>query len=1312
MNEKEYKYDVFISYSSRDQIIADGVLNYLEKNKIRCFIAYRDIPKGLDWAKFIPGALRGSRMMLVIFSKNFNDSEQTDNEISIAAKRHIPMLVFRITDDDFNGSKEYHLTKSNWIEAFPEPEKLFGDLHRNICYLLGIKDGAGQVQRTESIVTATSEAPGDDLIRKGLTMFYSEDGDKEMAVYYFRKAAKMGNATGEYMVGEAYFLGCGMENSWEDAFRHYSIAASKGNTNAMTQLARMHRYGIGREHNTMKAMELYIKAANGGNGIAMKELGKVFRTGELGVIDEERSREYYEQAFDTLYDRALGDNDPVAQQALGNSYMDGEGVKKSYSQAVKMFQRAAKNNYPPSFNTLSICYSEGWGVEKDMQKAFELQLKGARMGLPIAMSNTSKNYCFGDGVEKDEKKYKEWRDRAAECGNITAQTSVGIDYYTGEIEEKNLDKAKKWLEKAIASGAFDARVLLGSMYENDEIEDPNGMGKAFELYKQAAIGGNVWAMRCLATCYFDGNGTEQDYGKAAYWYEKVAEIYENMVANDEDTYISQNGAGIYTTCLFNQQDTELFAECFANLAEIYRNGDGGIEADSLKADKWKKVSQMLRGEIENVEQSNDTKELENAAKKGNADALDRLLSIYEGSGNKEKIRQWANYAIENKMAVSKRDLMTGVDHVELVLTSNDIEDHKKITDYLKLLFKSAKDGGNYMNCYSLYNALCREHKQGNIALTEEERFFIREDANKLVEDIYFPGYLRKRQEHFDILFPDYAPEKIINGDFSNPRDFILFYAEHTTNKADLCISNIGLEKMVEPLRDDISYNAVVRAQNGHTVNCGEAGRAINDFKTAYDKICKANPAISKVHIDDYSFDMLVPIAMPEQMLRWSQQMLKALISVRSMFGNKWSNVVSKLTDHDALLDIAEVEQNEDLQLMLVAYVEYFFDYEGFCIYAKRLMLIHLDKNYQALADELNAYARRLENNNIAHNLPQFTIDNIPQDVFADDDNNDEDQASSCENGGEDEEALQDLSESKPEQELSADEMYTIGNHYFEGTHGKPQDFTKAAEWFRKAGEKGHAAALNDYGYCLYCGKGVEKNTDEAFRMYMMAAEKGDAVAQSNVGSMYLYGTGCQRDYDKAVEWLRKSVAQNNARAMFLLGGCYYFGEGVPVDIGMAKQLFRQSADLGYEHAKEKLKELEAADREKFHIVEENGLYGFADGNNQQVLECQWSKVKDFKDDVALVWEGKKMGAINAKGNYYFSCNVKCKDASYLGHGVIKVFDDPLYYVYDLNGESDGTSFDSMGDAFENGYVKAVKYRIFGKNKSGKIDTKGNFIEDA
>ncbi|MFP4660789.1 MAG: TIR domain-containing protein [Halanaerobiales bacterium] len=36
-------HDVFISYSTRDKHVADAVCNALEYNKIRCWIAPRDI---------------------------------------------------------------------------------------------------------------------------------------------------------------------------------------------------------------------------------------------------------------------------------------------------------------------------------------------------------------------------------------------------------------------------------------------------------------------------------------------------------------------------------------------------------------------------------------------------------------------------------------------------------------------------------------------------------------------------------------------------------------------------------------------------------------------------------------------------------------------------------------------------------------------------------------------------------------------------------------------------------------------------------------------------------------------------------------------------------------------------------------------------------------------------------------------------------------------------------------------------------------------------------------------------------------------
>ena len=138
------QYDVFISYSSVDQKIAEGVCAYLEQHGIRCFVAYRDIPRGVVWAGAIVEALEHSRLMLVLFSKHFNDSRQVDREIELAAEQGMPILTFRLSNDDFTGAKKYYLKNLNWIDAFPNPERSFGSLKDYIVGLLEYKDSPPQ----------------------------------------------------------------------------------------------------------------------------------------------------------------------------------------------------------------------------------------------------------------------------------------------------------------------------------------------------------------------------------------------------------------------------------------------------------------------------------------------------------------------------------------------------------------------------------------------------------------------------------------------------------------------------------------------------------------------------------------------------------------------------------------------------------------------------------------------------------------------------------------------------------------------------------------------------------------------------------------------------------------------------------------------------------------------------------------------------------------------------------------------------------------------------------------------------------------
>lgn len=126
----EYKYDVFISYSSKDQKIVEGMCHYLEERNLRCFVAYRDVPKGGYWGKYISPAIKKSKVFIYVHTSTANESEDTTREIVLALKCKLIVIPFRVEDIEYRDDKEYNLTNLNWLDAFPEePESYFGNLY-------------------------------------------------------------------------------------------------------------------------------------------------------------------------------------------------------------------------------------------------------------------------------------------------------------------------------------------------------------------------------------------------------------------------------------------------------------------------------------------------------------------------------------------------------------------------------------------------------------------------------------------------------------------------------------------------------------------------------------------------------------------------------------------------------------------------------------------------------------------------------------------------------------------------------------------------------------------------------------------------------------------------------------------------------------------------------------------------------------------------------------------------------------------------------------------------------------------------------
>jgi hypothetical protein len=113
--------DIFVSYSQPDHDCAFVIVQRLEARGIDVWIAPRDVSPAADWAAEIIDAIAGARLMLLVFSRHSNDSDQVRREVERAVYKQVRILPFRIEDVLPSKSLEYFLSTQHWMDAFPAP---------------------------------------------------------------------------------------------------------------------------------------------------------------------------------------------------------------------------------------------------------------------------------------------------------------------------------------------------------------------------------------------------------------------------------------------------------------------------------------------------------------------------------------------------------------------------------------------------------------------------------------------------------------------------------------------------------------------------------------------------------------------------------------------------------------------------------------------------------------------------------------------------------------------------------------------------------------------------------------------------------------------------------------------------------------------------------------------------------------------------------------------------------------------------------------------------------------------------------------
>lgn len=136
-----------------------------------------------------------------------------------------------------------------------------------------------------------------------------------------------------------------------------------------------------------------------------------------------------------------------------------------------------------------------------------------------------------------------------------------------------------------------------------------------------------------------------------------------------------------------------------------------------------------------------------------------------------------------------------------------------------------------------------------------------------------------------------------------------------------------------------------------------------------------------------------------------------------------------------------------------------------------------------------------------------------------------------------------------------------GEDFFHGSNGCREDHAEAVNWYRKAAERGLAAAQDKLGWMYENGWGTRRDYAQAAAWYRKAAEQGNDLAQNSFGRMYENGWGVPQSNELAVAWYRKAADMGNKDACHKYGDILFHGRlGMDKNVAVALTYY-QKADL-------------------------------------------------------------------------------------------------------------------------------------------------------
>ncbi|ORX46295.1 HCP-like protein [Hesseltinella vesiculosa] len=393
--------------------------------------------------------------------------------------------------------------------------------------------------------------------------------DLTLAFDHYRIAATHGDCDAQFQVGFMLSNGKGVARNRNQAFEWYERAGKQGHKTALYSLGIYHVKGLeGCAKDLEKAAQYFEQAAQLGLVRAMTALGNLYRL-LLSTIPAECAHEHaigYREQLIKWHGKAALLHDVQAQRELGIIYSKGlYGVTQDHLLAVDLLRKASQQDDIQATLMLGSYYERGHAIQKNDDQALQCYLKVAHLGSVLGHLAAAQVY---HSLHRYESAYEHYRlaaqDPQHHCTKVgrTARLMVArycLNYLENEVHTVNHAYPK-----------HDAFTFLERL---------------------AAVDCFAPSFYWIADCYYHGNGTEQSYEDALYWFNRSYKEAQSMDALHKISLMHELGQGTHPdqqTALIHIQTAanKSHAESEHRLAMAFWRGQLGVDIDLNLAIQW------------------------------------------------------------------------------------------------------------------------------------------------------------------------------------------------------------------------------------------------------------------------------------------------------------------------------------------------------------------------------------------------------------------------------------------------------------------------------------------------------------------------------------------------------------------------------------------------------------------------------------------------------------------------------------------------------------------------------------------------------